>query len=164
MWGTLIGQGTVYLRVHDNRGFVGKWWLIYDGSKFEATEDFKVMFPSTYGRRQREVVERGTYSVLVDCIFIALGTVEAYFGKAWRRRSSLCGMSLWMEAHIPCPTHSLPLSLPPSHPLHHHLTSVPWLQSLEPFSFSSISLSVGLQFYLNYTLSVRSVLFIVFST
>ena len=63
----LNGQGTVY-------GFTttGDCWrmVIYDGSKFEVTEDFKVVLPSMAEDKERWLKE---YSVLVDCIFIALG-------------------------------------------------------------------------------------------
>lgn len=63
----LNGQGTVY-------GFTttGDCWrmVIYDGSKFEVTEDFKVVLPSMAEDKERWL--KG-YSVLVDCIFIALG-------------------------------------------------------------------------------------------
>ena len=63
----LNGQGRVY-------GFAttGDCWqmVIYDGSKFEATEDFKVVFPSMAEDKKRWL--QG-YSVLVDLIFIALG-------------------------------------------------------------------------------------------
>ncbi|KAF8446507.1 hypothetical protein BGX38DRAFT_1271102 [Terfezia claveryi] len=57
------GQGMVY-------GFTttGDCWqmVIYDGSTFEVTEDFKVMFPSM--KEDKEVWLKG-YSVLVDCTY-----------------------------------------------------------------------------------------------
>ncbi|RPB12832.1 hypothetical protein P167DRAFT_605425 [Morchella conica CCBAS932] len=60
------GQGTVY-------GFTttGDSWqmVIYDGSTFEVTEDFKVMFPRMEEDKERWMMN---YSVLVDCMYVAL--------------------------------------------------------------------------------------------
>ena len=43
--------------------------IIYDGSTFTTTEKFSVMFPSMGQDKERWLKE---YSVLVDCIFMAL--------------------------------------------------------------------------------------------
>lgn len=51
--------------------------VIYDGSTFEVTKDFKVMFPRMEEGKERWMMN---YSVLVDCMYVALSS-EGIVGK-----------------------------------------------------------------------------------